>query len=68
MFVFYFYITNFYGVYAGGYIDYLAATFITFLFMQIIPFLICLGFALFRYYGVKKSNSTLYKMGQLLIY
>ena len=65
---FYFYITNFYGVYYGGYIDYLAATVITFIFMQFFPFLLCFIFTLFRYYGIKNSNSTLYKLGQLLIY
>ena len=66
--IFYFYITNFYGVYIEGHIDYLAATFITFIFMQIVPFLLCLVFAFLRHYGIKKSNSTLYKIGQLLIY
>ena len=68
MIVFFYCITNFYGVYRGGTIDYIAASLITFIFIQIFPFILCLIFALLRYFGIKKSNERLYKIGQLLIY
>jgi hypothetical protein len=68
MIMFYFYIVNFFAVYRGGIVDYLASATWTFIFMQIIPFIICLIFALFRYIGIKKSNNKLYQVGQLLIY
>ena len=68
MIMFYFYIVNFFAVYRGGIIDYLASATWTFIFMQVIPFIICLIFAIFRYVGIKKSNHKLYKIGQLLIY
>ena len=68
MIVFFYCITNFYGVYRGGIVDYIAAFLITFIFIQIFPFILCLIFALFRYFGIKKSNDKLYKIGQLLIY
>ena len=65
---FYFCIINFYGPYRGGLIDYLTASFITFIFMQVFPFILCLIFSLIRYFGLKKSDKRLYKIGQLLIY
>ena len=68
MIIFFCYITNFYGVYRGGILDYLAASLITFIFIQGFPFILCLVFALFRYFGIKKSNNRLYNIGQLLIY
>ena len=68
MLFFYFCITNFYGPYRGGLIDYFTASFITFIFMQVFPFILCLIFAIIRYLGFKKSNKRYYKIGQLLIY
>ena len=68
MLVFFYCVTNFYAVYRGGIIDYIAASLITFIFIQIFPFILCLIFSLFRYFGIKKSNDKLYKIGQLLIY
>ena len=65
---FYFFIVNFFAVYRGGIIDYLAAATWTFIFIQIFPFILCFIFAIFRYIGIKNSNDKLYKAGQLLIY
>ena len=65
---FYFLIINFFAVYRGGIIDYLAASTWTFIYLQIFPFILCFIFALFRYFGLKNSNNKLYKIGQLLIY
>lgn len=66
--VFYFFMVNFFSVYRGGIIDYLAASTWTFIYLQIFPFILCFIFALFRYFGVKNSNNTLYKIGQLMVY
>ena len=66
--VFYFLMVNFFVVYRGGIIDYLAASTWTFIYLQIFPFILCFIFALFRYFGLKNSNNKLYKAGQLLIY
>ena len=68
MLVFYFCITNFYGPYRGGIIDYLAAFLMTFIFMQIFPFVICLVFAVIRHFGIRNSNEKLFNIGQILIY
>jgi len=68
MIIFYYFITNFFGVYRGGIIDYLTSSLITFIFIQGFPFILCLVFALLRYFGIKNSNQTLYKIGQLVIY
>lgn len=43
-------------VYRGGVLDLIAGALWTFIFLQIIPFLLCLVFALFRYYGIQKIN------------
>ena len=66
--VFYILIVNFFAVYRGGIIDYLAASTWTFIYLQIFPFILCFIFALFRYFGLKNSNNKLFKIGQLLIY
>ena len=66
--VFYYLIVNFFAVYRGGIIDYLAASTWTFIYLQIFPFILCFIFALFRYFGLKNSNNKLFKIGQLLIY
>ena len=68
MLVFYYYIANFCGVYKGGVVDLFAAFLWTFIFMQIIPFIICFIFALFRYSSLVKSNEKLYGIGNYLIY
>ena len=65
---FFFYIINFSQAYKGGIIDYVGATFMTWLFLQVIPFISCLIFALFRYYGLKKQDNRLYKLNQVYIY
>ena len=68
MFGFYYCISNFYAVYKGGIIDYLTASLWTFIFIQVFPFILCLIFAFLRYLGIKNSNNSLFKAGQLLVY
>ena len=66
--VFFFYIINFSQAYKGGVVDYVGGTLMTWIFLQIIPFISCLISALFRYYGLKKQNNRLYKLNQVYIY
>ena len=66
--VFYFYIVNFTQAFKGGIIDYIGATFMTWLCLQFIPFISCLISALFRYMGLKNQNIRLYKLNQVYIY
>ena len=65
---FFFYIINFSEAFQGGIIDYIGATFMTWLLLQIIPFISCAISALFRYYGLKNKNNRLYKLNQVYIY
>jgi len=46
-------------VYRGGVLDLIAGVLWTFIFLQIIPFLLCLVFDLIRYYGIKNNNKIL---------
>ena len=65
---FFFYIMNFSQAFKGAAVDYIAATFMTWLMLQIIPFISCIISALFRYYGIKDENNRLYKLNQVYIY
>ena len=65
---FFFYLINFSQAYKGGILDYVGATFMTWLFLQVIPFISCIISALFRYYGLKNQNNRLYKLNQIYIY
>ena len=68
MIFFFFYIINFSEAFKGGIIDYLGGTFMTWLFLQVIPFISCIISSLFRYYGLKNQNNRLYKLNQVYIY
>ena len=65
---FFFYIINFSQAFKGATIDYIGASLITWLMLQIIPFISCLIFALFRHYGIKNQNNRLYILSQAYIY
>ena len=65
---FFFYIINFSQAFKGGIIDYIGATFMTWLFLQVFPFISCLISALLRYYGIKNKNNRLYRLNQVYIY
>ena len=64
---FFLYIINLCQAFKGEVVDYIWATFMTWLMLQIIPFIICLISALFRYYGIKNENKRLYKLNQAYI-
>jgi hypothetical protein len=68
MIFFWFYIINFTGVYHGGDVDYIAASIMTFIFLQIFPFFACLILAIFRHCGLKKSEKKIYKISQVFAY
>ena len=59
---------NFVGVYIGGVLDLIAGAFWTFIFLQIIPFIYCLIFSLFRYLGIKKDIEILYNIAQSIFF
>jgi hypothetical protein len=65
---FFFYIINFSQAFKGAVVDYIAGTFMTWLLLQIIPFISCFISALFRYYGIKNPDNRLYKLNQAYIY
>ena len=68
MIFFGFYLINFSQAFKGGVLDYVAGTLITWIFLQVIPFLSCIISALFRYYGIKNKNERLYKLNQVYIF
>ena len=68
MIFFFFYIVNFSQVFKGGVLDYIGGTFMTWLFLQVAPFISCLISASFRYFGLKKENNRLYKLNQVYIF
>ena len=65
---FFFYIINFSQAFKGAVVDYIAGTFMTWLLLQIIPFISCFISAPFRYYGIKNPDNRLYKLNQAYIY
>ena len=68
MIIFFCYIVNFSAVYEGGDLDYISASILTFIFLQVFPFFICLVLTLIRYLGLKISSESLYKISQILAY
>ena len=68
MLFFAYYIINFSVVYRGGDLDFIAAGILTFIFLQIFPFFVCLFLAIFRYCGLKKSEENIYKFSQVFAY
>ena len=68
MVIFFCYMTNFSAVYIGGDLDYISASILTFIFLQIIPFFICLILTLIRYIGIKVSSKNLLKISQIFAY
>ena len=61
MIIIFYSVIAFNEVYRGGLSDLIAATIMAFIFLQIIPFILCLGFALLKYLGIKNRNEKLYQ-------
>ena len=68
MLFFWYYVINFSAVYRGGDIDYISASIMTFIFLQIFPFFGCLVLAILRYCGLKKSEEKMYKLSQFFVF
>ena len=68
MILFFCYMVNFSAVYRGGDLDYISASIMTFIFLQIFPFFICFILTLIRYLGLKVSSEKLYKISQIMAY
>ena len=65
MVVFFIYLANFASVYTGGILDFIGAGLITFILIQIFPFVSSLLLSLLRFYGLKNTNGALYSMSQI---
>ena len=59
---------NFCEVYRGGILDLIAGFLWTFIFLQIIPFIYCLIFALIRYKAIKNKNEKMYQFSQIIFF
>ena len=66
MVIFFIYLTNFSAVYTGGILDFIGAGILTFILLQIFPFVSSLILSLLRFYGLKNTNGTLYSLSQIL--
>jgi len=66
MIVFGIYLINFSFAYPGGVLDYVSNSIITFIFLQIFPFITSLLICLMRYYSFKKNSQGLYEFSQIL--
>ena len=62
------YIINFSAVYIGGDLDYISASILTFIFLQVFPFFVCLILTIIRYLGIKISSELLYQTSQILAF
>ena len=67
MIIFSLYFINFSFAYPGSVIDYVSISIITFIFLQMIPFVTSLLICLMRYYSIKKKYKILYAISQLLL-
>ena len=65
MVIFFIYLTNFSAVYTGGILDFIGAGILTFILLQIFPFVSSLLLSLLRFYGLKNTNGALYSMSQI---
>ena len=60
------YIVNFSFAYPGGILDCLSNTIITFIFLQIFPFITSLIICFMRYFSISKKNRIIYEFAQIL--
>ena len=68
MILFFYYLINFSQAYKGGYIDYITAGFMTWIMLQIFPFITCFISTIFRFCGLKKGHRKFYKLNQAYIF
>jgi hypothetical protein len=66
MIIFSLYLINYSFAYPGSVLDYVSLFIITFIFLQITPFITSLLICLMRYYSIKKNYKILYKISQIL--
>ena len=65
MLLFFYYLINFSQVYIGGYIDYITGGFMTWIMLQVFPFITCFISTILRKCGIKTGSSKLYKLNQV---
>ena len=68
MVVIFYLLINYNEVYHGGILDLIAGFLWTFIFLQIIPFIYSLIFALIRYQGIKRKNKKMYSFSQIIFF
>ena len=68
MVAFFFSLAGFGVCYGGGIVDYLTASIISLIFLEIFPFLWSILIALFRYFGFKNKNMYLLKISQFFMF
>ena len=68
MVIVFYLLINFNEVFRGGILDLIAGVFWTFIFLQVVPFIYCLIFALIRYYGIKNKNKKMYILSQIIFF
>ena len=68
MILFFYYLINFAQAYKGGYIDYITGGFMTWIMLQVFPFITCFISTIFRICGIKCGYSKLYKLNQVYIF
>ena len=65
MLLFFYYLINFSQVYIGGYIDFITGGFMTWIMLQVFPFITCFISTILRICGMKTKSSKLYKLNQV---
>ena len=65
MLLFFYYLINFSQVYKGGCIDYITGGFMTWVMLQVFPFITCFISTILRICGIKRKRSKLYKLNQV---
>ena len=68
MILFFYYLINFAQAYKGGYIDYITGGFMTWIMLQVFPFITCFISTIFRICGIKCGYNKLYKLNQVYIF
>ena len=68
MVIVFYLLINFNEVFRGGILDLIAGVLWTFIFLQVVPFIYCLIFALIRYYGIKNKNKKMYILSQIIFF
>ena len=62
------FILSFHSAYAGGFFDYFSCFIMTFLFLQIIPFIISIVLGCMMFEGAKKNNECCLNLSRVFLF